>query len=268
MKRKEYRELKKNRKEKKEEKQIEKVEKKEYKPRNKYAINKGNILKILALIIGFIAVIVMSYLFILQDNQLKIEGTAVQYYAGQAFYIEDGSTLVRGLDETTLNTGSVSTTMSSIAIYQEEENKIILTQDMIYYDPRNSYFEKIDALTEIYITDQGITAVNGNKEVALNKGFIYDGDDYYIFLEDISVYFNGYLLELTTMSYIEATFQAHVMTFDYDTKTTMLETPETEVTVTAGNGDYTLSLINDSMVNYEEEKTLLFTRPDLLDSIF
>lgn len=238
------------------------------KQNNKIEINKRNILKIVGIIVGVLVVIGMVSWFILTDNQMKIEGKAVQYYAGQIYEVEEGATLVRGLDETTMTDSTGTTSMSSIVIYQEEESKIILTQDMVYYDPRNSLLMKIDALSEVYYTEYGITAVNGNKEYALNKGFLYDGDDYFIFLEDVSVKFNGYLLELSPLSYIEAVFQSHVMTFDHDTLETMLEAPETEVEVTAGGSEYTISLIGDSIVNSKDEKSLLFSRPDLLDSVF
>lgn len=264
MKRRELRDKKRIKQEKLEQKQLNRLEKQQNK---RFVMSKENVLKVLVLIIGLATVLVLIFWFITKDNQYKIEGTAVQYYAGQAYLIEDGAALIRGLDETTLTDSTGTSSMSSIVIYQDEENKIILTQDMIYYDPRNNLFGKIDALTEIVYSSTGTVAISGNKEYQLNKGFLYDGDDYYIFLEDVVVNFNGYKVELTPFSYIEAIFQTHVMVFDYDTQYTMFETPETEVTVTAANGDYTLSLINDAMVNYNDEKTLLFTSPDLLDSL-
>lgn len=231
--------------------------------------NKSAFIKIPLLIVGIAAVAVLVFLFIQADNQYIIEEAATQYYGGQKYTVASGTKLSMTSEGTVNITDAAGTReASSIAIYQEEDNRIIIPKDMVYYDPRNDTFAKIDAFTEIVVSDTEIIATNGNKECSLNKGFIYDGEDYYLFLEDVSVSANKYTFELSCMSYIEAVYQVNMITLDYDTKDSIVEVPTTDIIVTGESGDYTLNLLNDLLENHEGEKSLLFSRPDLLDSIF
>ena len=139
---------------------------------------------------------------------------------------------------------------------------------MIYYDPRNNVCKKVDRFTEIIYEDNNITAKNDNQTCELNQGFLYDGDNYYVFLEPVVANFNGYKVELSTLSYIEADYHSNVMAFDYVTKSNITEEPETEMVVTTSTEDYTLKPFNDSLENYKNEKSLLFSRPELLGNLF
>lgn len=230
--------------------------------------NKSSFIIIPLLVLGIVLVVVLVFMFINKDNQYTFEGSTVQYYAGQKYLVEDGAYLTRVLDGDQQFTDSTGTReITSLAYYQEDDNKFIIPVDMVYYDPRNGIFARIDAFTEITVSSTGIFAVNGNKECELNRGFLYDGEDYYIFLEDMTVEFNGYKIDITPMSYIEAIFQFQVTTFNYESKEFMMEVPSTEVVATASSGDYTVSVLSDMYEDFNGEKRLLFTRPDLLDSM-
>lgn len=230
--------------------------------------NKKALLKIIVLIFAVLLVIGTAIWFVSNDNKYKLGNTAVQYYAGQNYPIGQDAYLSRGLDDMTILVDSTGEkAMSSLVIY-EEDNKMILPQDMVYYDPRNNYFKKVEALTEIICKDTGIIAKKGNKEFHLSPGFLYDGDDYYVFLEPMIANFNGYEVELSAMSYMEVIYQNGVVTFDYDSKEAVVEETGMEVTAVTDTQDYTLSLLNDLLINHDGDKMLLFTRPELLDSIF
>lgn len=231
--------------------------------------NKKSLLVILVLILGILIVTFAAVWFVSNDNKYEIEGTAVQYYMGQKNTLEDGSYLTKGLDDSTILTSITGDCeMSSLVIYQEEEDKIILTQDMVYYNPRTGEYAKVDALSEVLYYSTGVVIKNGNKEISVNRGFLYDGDEYYVFLEPVTVSFNGYTMELGAMSYVEAIYQNHVLLFDYTTKESRIEDAGVEIIANVPAGEYTLNLLNDSYVDYNDEKKLLFSRPELLDSIF
>ena len=230
--------------------------------------NKRYFIKIPLFVLGIAIVVALIFMFINKDNQYTFEGEITQYYAGQQYAVSKDAYLSKSLEgESQITQEGVAKDITSLAFYNEDENKIILPVDMVYYDPRNRIFDRIDAFTEITITDKGIRAVNGKKECYLNRGFLYDGKDYYIFLEDASVEFNGYKLDVTPMSYAEVIFQFQVTVFDYETKEFMMEPASSEVVMTVDSGEYTVDLLSDMYANNEEDKSLLFTRPDLLDSM-
>lgn len=230
--------------------------------------NKSSFIIIPLLVLGIVLVVVLVIMFINKDNQYTFGDDVVQYYAGQEYPVESGAYLSRDLDGKTQMTDSTGTRdITSLAFYQKNENKIILPVDMVYYDPRNEVMGKIDAFSEITISNSGTYAVNGNKEYFMNKGFLYDGEDTYIFLEDITVGISGYKMDVTPLSYVEAVFQFQITAFDYESKEFVMESTNTEILATVASGDYTVSLLSDMYENNKEEKSLLFTRPDLLDSL-
>lgn len=230
--------------------------------------NKKSFIIIPLLVIGIVLVVGLVFMFINKDNQYKFEGNITQYYAGQKYTISEEAHLSRALEGVTeLAQGGESREVTSQAFYEEDENKIILPVDMAYYDPRNEIIQKIDAFTEITVEDTGVLAVNGKKKCSLNQGFLYDGADYYIFLEDVTAKFNRYEYELSPMSYVEAIFQFQVTAFDYASKEFLMEPTDTEVVVSTESGDYTVNLLSDMYEDELGEKRLLFTRPDLLDSM-
>lgn len=231
--------------------------------------NKKSLLIILVLIFGILIVTFAAIWFVSNDNKYEFEGTITQYYMGQRYSVEEESYLSRGLENTTSFVNSTGESqVTSLVYYREGDDTIILPHDMVYYDPRNSFLGKIDALSEIIVSETGIIAENGNKEYDINRGFLYDGDNYYVFLEPVTVKLNGYSVELSAMSYIEASFQNYVVVFDYESKESIVETTGTEILVTLSSEDYTLSLINDLLEDHQGNKSLLFARPDLLDSVF
>ena len=105
------------------------------------------------------------------------------------------------------------------------------------------------------------------KETAVDRGFLFDGEDFYLFLEPVVVKFNGYSLELPALSYVEARYNGDVMIFNAQDKSFLIESPKSVVTAGIPTGDYEISLLNDSMVLHDGMRVLLFTRADLLESI-
>lgn len=231
--------------------------------------NKKSLVLILCIVLCVLAVMTLAVWFVSNDNKYVVEGTVVQYYAGQSYTVPEGAVISRGLDEeTTLTTSDGEKSLNALVYYIEGEETIILPQDMIYYNPYAKSYASVAALSEVTCSSLQITASNGKNTVDLTKGFLFDGSDYYIFLEDVTLYYSGYSIALSKLSYIEAVYQNYMVVFNYETKESIVIEMPTAVLVTASGGEYTLNLVNDMIEYSTEEKALLFTRPDLLSSVF
>ena len=145
----------------------------------------------------------------------------------------------------------------------------MLPQDMVSCSPLIDIYQRVDSLSELTLGGHGtVAARRGDAETELGSSFLYDGKDFYLFLEPVVVEFNNYRFELPAFSYVEATYSGDVMVFDYGKKEFFYEAPRGEATATVISTDTEISLLSDSVKNPSGERSLLFTRPELLDSVY
>lgn len=227
--------------------------------------------KAILLIPALAAVLVVIFLVANQRENLRytLTGTPTVYYNGGESELAEGTVLQRtGEGNTVANIGGIQRELTALPIYFPERNAFLLPNDMIYYDPRGTTIGRIEYFTEIRIDSHGmIYAVTDGKETRLQPGFLYDGKDFYVFLEPMSVTLNGYRKEVSAMSYVEAIYRGEIMVFDYESKAFLQEPTREAVTAEIETGDYTLSLLADSITNFQGGRRLLITRPDLLDPL-
>lgn len=218
-------------------------------------------------------IVILAALLMVQFAQMAgsytINGTAYRYYAGQQTPLADGTRLSRNAEGVTEMKGSqLEGEMSSLPVYYEDRQTVVLPQPMVYYASGSVTAVRAECFTELDYLDNGtVTAVSGGRETSLTRGFMYDGQDTYLFLEPVTLEFNGYRLELGAMSYVTADYQNDVMVYNRADGTMTMEPPTGAVTAKAVSGDYTVSLLEDSLTLQDGTKVLLFTRPDLLDGL-
>lgn len=218
-------------------------------------------------------IVVLAALLIVQFAQMAgnytIEGTAYRYYAGQQIQLSDGTKLSRNAEgQTIMKGGQLEGEMTSLPVYYEDRQTVVLPYPMVYYESGNVVGVRADCFTELDYLDNGaVTAVLGNRQESLVRGFMYDGEDTYLFLEPVTLSFNGYRIELGAMSYIIADYQNDIMVYNRADGTMTMEPSTGAVTAQAVSGDYTVSLLEDSLTLQDGTKVLLFTQPDLLDGL-
>ncbi len=224
------------------------------------------ILPVIALTVAAVAMYFMTR----EASSYTIQGQAYQYYAGSAYPLTEGAQLRRSEDgETLMVLDNRQDVLSSLPIYFEDKQVVALPHDMAYYNPRQGNALCVPYFSEISYRSSGTAVVQREKEeTALSGGFLYDGGDIYLFLEPVTLTFNGYTLELPFLSYVEAQGKGSVTVYNFESGDFLIEAPTGEATATGGGGDYTVSLLGDSMQDYQGERTLLVNRPDILDSLF
>ena len=201
---------------------------------------------------------------------IRLEGEPTQYYGGSIFRLQEGTKLRRTAeDKTLLEQDGYIREADSLPIYMEaEQNTLILPREMVYYIPRSQAFGRMEYFSRIHVDARGgIEAFRDGESRQIERGFLFDGKDLYIFLEPVFISINSYQIKLPAMSYVEASYNGDVMLFDYGTKEFMIESPRGSVIARDRAGDYSLSLLNDSLMEKDGENRLLFTRPELLDPI-
>lgn len=191
-----------------------------------------------------------------------------QYYAGACVAVAKGQDLFCGSDGVVRDGNNRNGEPVRVPVYLDESPTVVLPADMVYYDPRNSVCARVSSLSEVSCDKDGnITITRNGETVRPRRGFLYDGNNFYLFLEAMEITFNGYKVEVPALSYVEAVFGGDIMVFDYSSKECMIERCDGTGNAEVPFGDYNISLLGDSMTYGEDQKTLLVSRPDVLDPI-
>lgn len=228
--------------------------------------------KLILLLPAAAAVAVILTVILLLDRSVTctVDGEAMQYYAGGTFPIAAKTELRRdsGGDYTMKTGRGDRQTLNDLPIYYLHRAGVLLPRDMVYFAPRTGERGRAACFSEVLqVGSTTIRLAGESGETAVEPGFLYDGGDMYLFLEPVTLHLNGYTVELPALSYVEAVYGGSVMVFDYGTKEQMTGSPRGDVTAVAAGGDYTISLLGDSVTLHNGEKSLLFTRPELLEAV-
>ncbi len=202
-------------------------------------------------------------------NSYEFEESAVQYYADMKIEISQDSEMIRNAeDKTIMSRTENNKELSSIAIYYENKDKLVLPHNMSYYNPSKNTRQKLDYFTELEIQNGVVIASRDGKKVPLVEGFLHDGEDYYIFLEPTTIELEHYTVDLGPLSFVELVYQQYVMVFDYQNEIFYTESARGNILATPETELYELYLINDTVIDASGEKSMLITKPEFLPRIF
>jgi hypothetical protein len=226
-------------------------------------------LSVLAPTLFVIIAAVVVALFVRGAMSYHFDGTASQFYAGGEFKIPQGAVMRHQDGVSTIYYDTVSRDTARLPIYITNERRVVLPDDMVYYEPRGDLIVKLDYFSELrYDANGGVEAVRGGTTRRPDLGFLYDGKDSFLFLEPMTIRFNGYRIELSAMSYAEAVYDGQIMLYDRESGEFTMEAPRGAVTCESVAGDYVISLLSDYIEKSDGSRLLLFTKPELLDSYF
>lgn len=218
--------------------------------------------------IAVAAAIIVVVLAARSSGTYEFKTDGMQYYAGMQAVVKAGTKLKVKKDGPTMLETSNSKISSQLPVYLKETNAVILTADMIYYQPRINETFRILALSEVEMLTDGTVRISRNgKSTITGPGFLYDGKDFFLFTEPVTAEFNGYTVNLSTGSYVEAVYGGSITSFDFLTKEFMLEPSDGFGKAFPTSKDYEVSLFADAIRIGKDGKQLLISRPDLLEPL-
>ena len=201
-------------------------------------------------------------------SKYRLQDAAYQYYGGNSVRIESGADLRRGTNGVSILTSGNHSAETTLPVYLENSRKVVFPTDMLYFAPRSGVCDRVVYFSELECkTNAMISVTRGGTTANIEQGFLYDGEDFYLFLEPVTLSFNGYTMDLPALSYVEAVFGGYMMLFNYDTKEFFIELSDGTGTAQPPSGDYVVSLLGDSMTLHDGSKLLLANRPDLFDPV-
>lgn len=213
-------------------------------------------------------VVVCVCFFINQSAKYRMETEGWIYEYGDKYGLSKGS--VFWLDEENgeayIEHKSSKQILDGIPIYLESGSEQFLEPiAMIYKDPRRKVYGKLRAATKVTRQNGPYLAEYKGKSVELDRGFLFDGSNIYVFLEEVSIEFNSREKKIPPMSYVKAVPGSQIEIFDYSTKEFLMEDLMGEVSAVCT--DYTVSLTGDSLINADGTREILANQPSMLFSL-
>ncbi len=217
--------------------------------------------------VAIVALVLLAVQISRYFTDYTLEQDAYQYYGGGEFCYEEG-TLFRHQDDATMVTmNGFTTKMASLPLYLEDGG-LFLPTDMLYWDIGKTYQSRLEYYTEVSLDKYEQVVFTREEDTSTQTGgFMYDGADLYVFLEPVVLKFNSYAISLPAFSYVEVSATTDLMLYDRHWDEFYTETPRTDVIVVSESGDYTISLINDTVQQTNGTLQLLASKPSKLDCL-
>lgn len=232
---------------------------------NKKRENTNKLRIILFSIIGIIVVLIALFIvFSRFSNMNKFEYNAeypmYQYFSGVKTSYTGKVTLINDGDITKVESNEGIMDINDAPIYyQDVDNKVLITKNMQLFFPHlfNKNY-KLKYFTNIFYDTEMSSSYfeDGKKNVFLEDAFLYDGNNMYLFLTDISVQVLDEKYDLSPLSYVVVNYQGEVEIYDKKTdKYHMIELCEKDVL--ANLGEYTINLSTDTVSNGDNSRLLM-----------
>lgn len=220
---------------------------------------------ILFSIIGIIIVIFALFLVFRRFNKMKIveyneEYTLYQYFSGVKTSYTGKITITNEGDITKIESSEGVNDINDAPVYfQDDNNKVLTPKNMQLVIPRllNKNY-KLKYFTEIsYDKDTNSSYfLQGKENVFLDKSFLYDGNNLYLFLNEVSVNANDKVYNLSPLSYLIVNYQGEVEIYDKE-KDEYVVIDLCEKDVIGNMDEYVINLSTDTVSNGETSRLLV-----------
>lgn len=232
---------------------------------NKKRENTNKLRIILFSIIGIIVVLIALFIvFSRFSNMNKFEYNAeypmYQYFSGVKTSYTGKVTLINDGDIIKVESNEGIMDINDAPIYyQDVDNKVLITKNMQLFFPHlfNKNY-KLKYFTNVFYDTEMSSSYfeDGKKNVFLEDAFLYDGNNMYLFLTDISVQVLDEKYDLSPLSYVVVNYQGEVEIYDKKAdKYHMIELCEKDVL--ANLGEYTINLSTDTVSNGDNSRLLM-----------
>ncbi len=145
------------------------------------------------------------------EGTFQIMGKTTLEYAPNATF--------RSSDEgSTVTTGDQKLPLIDTPILYKGEPKFTLSQNMLLMDPNESLgVKRINQFTTVTKSEQMVTFESDGKKGVSYGGFLYDGEDLYVFLDDTKLFIGVVEVTLPPLSYARVQYNSNVEYYNIET---------------------------------------------------
>lgn len=232
-------------------------------------MKKSKVITYITLSVLLIVVICTYFVTNSLDTMTIEEMPIYRYSLGYKEEINEKITLKKENSEIFFNYNNEKLLLNTSPLYFKNTTKLVLPYTTSIVNPVDSgKANKINYFSMLYQKDGCIFLESNDTLKELRDGFIYDGVDTYIFLEETIIEFNGSKYEVSPFSYIIAPYNGTMEMYLYDIDKYIIEDIENiEIVATSKKSQYQIHLQNDMLVKEEGQEQLLFKQVEKLDNL-
>lgn len=213
------------------------------------------------LILSFSFFVAMVVLFLTNTKAYTLDNDGFQVVGGIAMEYDTGTEFIYDETGATFDGADDYEYLDSSPLYVLDGDLMVIPEYSIYVNPRAIAYYQIPCFSELEYASS--TIIN---EVGVTGGFIFDGQNTYTFLDDMTVRINGEDVEMGKYSTISLYSNNVYSYYNFTDGTIVVDTIITNV-LKASCSDYSVDLLNDILYTSSNEEILLFDDPELLDVI-
>lgn len=204
------------------------------------------------------------WLFVSLKTTNKLENDYISFYRGYTYKYPSGSNIERTNDDVVLINKEYNGGLPLIS-----NKNVIVTCNMIYEAVSTRRLGRVDASTIVSCENGQIVFTDlfqKDKQIKGENGFLYDGENTFVLLQDTTLEFNDTSVKLSKLSCV--VYEKDMITYyDFGSKTG-LSTELIKNTVTITCDSYKIDA-DTAVVTYPGDVTvLLFTDPGVIKSVF
>lgn len=194
------------------------------------------------------------------------EGITFYYQAGVRMEQNAGTKYKQSKDVILVEGESGEQSIDTVPILFSEENKMLLSTNYLVMTPKQgNACRRVNAFTTVLEKNGLITFRQEKKSTSLMGGFLYDGDNTYVFLEPMTMVIGAKEINLEPLSYVRVLYRQTVEYYNSaDDTHELIYTGDMDIEAT--NDEYTLDLGRD-VIHTPTGEYLIFHAVDDLEVI-
>ncbi len=131
-------------------------------------------------------------LFTIRSTEQMLEEPVYQFFVDQKIEYQAGTRLLPGKYGVVYSENGQRSDGDETPIYTTVGANMILPADMYWLDTATGLEWKMPALSRLRLDENGtVWCANGKKEIRLDSGFLSDGSGVFVFLDEMTLRWNG-----------------------------------------------------------------------------
>ncbi len=230
-------------------------------------LGKAQLLVLPALALLMAAAVFLMKNYMTEESEFELEDPVYQYFLDSKMTYRAGTKLVIDEEQPVFVNGEERDNSDTTPAYFENKKMLILPVDMSWQDPVTLLEWRLPAFGRLEMDENGLIWYSeGEKRCRLNGGVLSNGSGTYVFLEDVSLLFDGAVYDLKPISFYSSASNLYRI-YPYGGELKMMTQRKQAVKISARNG-YQVNLTAGIFTSVDGNQTLLVASPAVLRDIW
>ncbi len=175
------------------------------------------IIEIIGIVCLCIAVLALLIATKRNVNETFVEDVSLYTYLVSEKVDITGSIIFDYINETAVIRGNSNENIiiGSVPLYYNDKQQLILPQNMNYVNFYSAKQVKVPNFTKVYYKNNDYYFSINEKEEKIFNSFLYDGDDLYVFFNDVILEYDNFSIHLSPLSYVSYNYNKELFYYDY-----------------------------------------------------